>query len=231
MSPKKEDYVKVLFDLGGRTEKIQNKKIADRLGLSPPTVTEMMISLEKIGWLKYTPYKGSILTADGAERAKALIHKHRLWEVFLVNNLGFDIEAVHDEAEILEHSTSTHLATQLEEYLGYPEYCPHGGAIPLGLIDTQEKRTHRLSDVQQRVSVVISRVVNEGKIVAYFKQANLNIGDILQVLEYDSKFDLFYIRNCTQNTTVEVSGTIARYLFVECQNETDADMTETTGSE
>ena len=219
MSPKKEDYVKVLFDLGGRTEKVPNKKIADRLGISPPTVTEMMVSLEKIGWIEYTPYKGSILTADGAEHAKALIHKHRLWEVFLVENLGFDIEAVHDEAEVREHSTSEHLAKQLEKYLGYPEYCPHGGAIPLGLIDTQEKRSHRLSDVHQRAYVVISRVVNESKLVAYFNQANLNIGDLLHVLNYDSKLDLLYIKNCTQDTTVELSGTIAQYLFVECQNE------------
>src|SRR5690625_1061152 len=88
MSPTKEDYLKILFELGGRTEQVPNKEIANRLSISPPTVTEMMNSLVKAGWVVYTPYKGSKLTREGTDYAKKLILKHRLWEVFLVKHLG-----------------------------------------------------------------------------------------------------------------------------------------------
>src|SRR5699024_9750876 len=91
------------------TEQVPNKEIANRLSISPPTVTEMMNSLVKAGWVVYTPYKGSKLTREGTDYAKKLIRKHRLWEVFLVKHLGFNIHEVHPEAELLEHSTSAEL--------------------------------------------------------------------------------------------------------------------------
>lgn len=219
LSPKKEDYIKILFDLGGQREKVKNKKIANLLNISPPTVTEMMIRLEKFGWVKYIPYKGSVLTAEGAKYAKELIHKHRLWEVFLVDKLGFNRASVHDEAEKLEHTTSLDLAVRLNKYLGYPEYCPHGGAIPLELIKKQERQIYQLSDVHQGLSVVISRIVNEKKIVKYFENTHLNIGDEIKIIRYDSKLDLLHLRKPADDMDVEVSGTIAQYLFVKFKNE------------
>src|SRR5699024_12752587 len=128
MSPTKEDYLKILFELGGRTEQVPNKEIANRLSISPPTVTEMMNSLVKAGWVVYTPYKGSKLTREGIDYAKKLIRKHRLWEVVLVKHLGVNLHEVHPEAELLEHSTSAELRNRLEAYLDLPEYGPHGGA-------------------------------------------------------------------------------------------------------
>lgn len=57
---------------------------------------------------------------------------------------------------------------------------------------------------------MVSRIVNEDKIVAWFKQANINIGNVLQILDYDSKLDLFYIMNITRDTAAEVSGMITQ---------------------
>src|SRR5699024_2813617 len=129
MSPTKEDYLKILFELGGRTEQVPNKEIANRLSISPPTVTEMMNSLVKAGWVVYTPYKGSKLTQEGTDYAKMLSRTRLLWEVCLVKHLCFNFNEVHPEAELLDHSTSAELADRLESYLEFPEYCPHGGAI------------------------------------------------------------------------------------------------------
>jgi Mn-dependent transcriptional regulator len=173
-----------------------------------------MNSLVKAGWVEYTPYKGSMLSDAGAEYAKKLIRKHRLWEVFLVDNLGFNIDEVHNEAEVLEHSTSDILADQLEKYLGYPEHCPHGGAIPLELMDTQEKVSTRLSDIKNDDIVSISRILNEDKLVQHFKRANLNINDDIQITDRDKKLDLFYITNHTSGEDTALSRTIAQYLFV-----------------
>lgn len=214
MSPTKEDYLKVLFELGARKNQVPNKEIAERLSISPPTVTEMMNSLVKVGWIEYTPYKGSMLTSAGAEYAKRLIRKHRLWEVFLVENLEFSIDDVHDEAEVLEHSTSDILADRLEKYLNYPQHCPHGGAIPLELMDAQEKISVRLSDVKNDDVVSISRIMNEDKLVQYFKRANLNIKDDILITDRDNTLDLLYLENRTTGENVELSKTIGQYLFV-----------------
>ncbi|WP_020006716.1 metal-dependent transcriptional regulator [Salinicoccus albus] len=215
MSPTKEDYLKILFELGGRTEQVPNKEIANRLGISPPTVTEMMNSLVKAGWVVYTPYKGSKLTPKGTEYAKKLIRKHRLWEVFLVKHLGFDINKVHPEAELLEHSTSTVLADKLETYLNFPEYCPHGGAIPVDSMEAQEVKTLHLPEVEVDTPVKISRIVDDEKLLQYFRNHDLNIGDSIIVTSRDISLDLMTVHHISSKETIQISQTIAQYLFVE----------------
>src|SRR5699024_1258473 len=104
MSPTREDYLKIIYELGGEFSRVSNKDISEKLDISTPTVTEMTNSLVKAVWIEVKPYHGSMLTKEGAAEANRLVHKHRLWEVFLVDKLGFSIEEVHDEAELLEHS-------------------------------------------------------------------------------------------------------------------------------
>ena len=215
MSPTKEDYLKILFELGGRTEQVPNKEIANRLGISPPTVTEMMNSLVKAGWVVYTPYKGSKLTREGTDYAKKLIRKHRLWEVFLVKHLGFNIHEVHPEAELLEHSTSAELANRLEAYLDFPEYCPHGGAISTELMEEQEVRTVHLTEATLGEPVRISRIVDEDKLLQYFENHDLRIGDRVTVTGRDSGLDLLTLNHGTTDKEIQISQTIAQYLFVE----------------
>lgn len=215
MSPTKEDYLKILFELGGRTEQVPNKEIAKRLNISPPTVTEMMNSLVRAGWVVYTPYKGSKLTPGGTDYAKKLIRKHRLWEVFLVKHLGFNINEVHPEAELLEHSTSTALADKLEAYLDFPGYCPHGGAISLERMEEQEVKTVHLTEAVPGEPVCISRIVDEDKLLQYFENHDLKIGDHVKVMERDASLDLITLHHGTTNKEIQISQTVAQYLFVE----------------
>lgn len=215
MSPTKEDYLKILFELGGRTEQVPNKEIANRLSISPPTVTEMMNSLVKAGWVVYTPYKGSKLTREGTDYAKKLIRKHRLWEVFLVKHLGFNINEVHPEAELLEHSTSSALADKLESYLDFPEYCPHGGAISIDMMEVQEVRTVHLTEAGLGKPVRISRIVDEDKLLRYFENHDLKIGDQVKVIDRDASLDLITLHHGTTDKEIQISQTVAQYLFVE----------------
>ncbi|WP_245696538.1 metal-dependent transcriptional regulator [Lacicoccus qingdaonensis] len=214
LSPTKEDYIKVLFELGGRFNRVSNKEVSNRLDISPPTVTEMMNSLVKVEWVEYTPYKGSILTDKGTEYAKEIIRKHRLWEVFLFEKLGFDIEDVHAEAELLEHTTSDDVADKLESYLGYPEYCPHGGAIKIDLMDMQEDYTFTISEAKAGTEVVISRIVDEEKLLKYFKNQHLNIGDRITVTDIDSSIDLITL-TAEEDKEIQISISLGNYLFVE----------------
>lgn len=214
LSPTKEDYIKVLFELGGRFNRVSNKEVSNRLDISPPTVTEMMNSLVKVEWVEYTPYKGSILTDKGTAYAKEIIRKHRLWEVFLVEKLGFDIEDVHPEAELLEHTTSNDVADKLEAYLGYPEYCPHGGAITISQMDVQEDHTITISEAEIGDEVVISRIVDEDKLLKYFKNQHLNIGDRITVTDIDIAIDLITL-TAEEDKEIQISISLGNYLFVE----------------
>lgn len=215
MTPTKEDYIKVLFELGGRFMRVSNKEVSSRLKISPPTVTEMMNSLVKVGWVAYTPYKGSILTDKGTAYAKDIIRKHRLWEVFLVEKMGLDIEDVHAEAELLEHTTSDRVADKLEAYLDYPEYCPHGGAININLMDVQEDHSVTISDTGIGEEVVISRIVDEEKLLEYFKNQHLNIGDHVTVKDIDTTSNLITLAATEQNKEIQISMSLGNYLFVE----------------
>lgn len=215
MSPTKEDYLKILFELGGRTIQVSNKEIANRLGISPPTVTEMMNSLVKVGWVVYTPYKGSTLTDEGTEYAKKLIRKHRLWEVFLVEKLGLDINEVHREAELLEHTTSSIVADRLERFLEYPKYCPHGGAISPELMDVQETETFNLPEINEGETIIISRIVDDKRLLQYFKNHNLDIGDEVTVEVIDKELDLITLKKKESDADIQISMTVGQYLFVE----------------
>lgn len=215
MSPTREDYLKIIYELGGRVTRVPNKEIAKKLDISPPTVTEMMHTLVSIGWIEYVPYRGSMLTETGVEEAKKLIHKHRLWEVFLVEHLKFSLEDVHDEAEVLEHATSDTLANKLYHFLGKPDYCPHGGAISFNKIEEQDNEAIPLPEVGKGVRVKILRHVNEEKLLVYFKNHNLNLLDIIIVKEFDKSLDLLHIYNETNGEDVYISEKTSHYIFVK----------------
>ncbi|MBN2900302.1 MAG: metal-dependent transcriptional regulator, partial [Limosilactobacillus mucosae] len=111
MTPMKEDYLKIIFELGGGYKKVSNKEISLGLGIAAGSVTEMITKLTEEGLVSHEPYDGIALTPEGIKHAAELVRKHRLWETFLVNDLHYSMTDVHPEAEILEHNTSDRLAT------------------------------------------------------------------------------------------------------------------------
>lgn len=130
LTPQKEDYLKAIYELGGESKLINNKDIGQVLAVSAASVTEMSAKLLKEGYITHIPYQGVQLSKKGMQVASRMIRKHRLWEVFLVECLGFSWDAVHEEAERLEHHSSEELMDRLERFLGYPKTDPHGGIIP-----------------------------------------------------------------------------------------------------
>ena len=130
MTPYKEDYLKEIYKMGGENQVISNKQIAQRLGIKPASVTEMINKLKTEDYVSYEPYKGIKLTEKGVKKASFLLRSHRLWEVFLKDYLKYEESKIHDAAEELEHVTPQDLLEKLDEYLNYPEHCPHGSVIP-----------------------------------------------------------------------------------------------------
>jgi DtxR family Mn-dependent transcriptional regulator len=105
-------------------------QLADRLTISPVSVNDMCRKLQDQGLVIYRPYKGALLTKEGQRYAYYILRRHRLWEVFLVEKLGFDYDEAHASACHLEHSTSDRVADRLDGFLSYPTVNPEGEPIP-----------------------------------------------------------------------------------------------------
>ncbi|MEG3015177.1 MULTISPECIES: metal-dependent transcriptional regulator [Carnobacterium] len=183
MTPNKEDYLKIIFELGGAHAKINNKQIVTGLNVSAASVSEMMSKLLKDGYVEHTPYQGVQLTDAGLLKAGILIRKHRLWEVFLVEHLGYSWNQVHDEAEVLEHVTSGTLADRLENYLEFPEICPHGGVIPDKDGTIVEQTLPTLIEAKVNEMIELKRVLDDRELLDYLVAAGLKIGDRCSVYE------------------------------------------------
>ncbi len=128
-SPRIEEYLEYIYKLQEMHESATTSKLAERLELSPSSVSEMLKQLEQKGLVKYAE-KGVVLTKEGELKAKKVIRKHRLSERLLTDILGFKWDKVHEEACRLEHDISPEMEEKIEEKLGNPKTCPHGYPIP-----------------------------------------------------------------------------------------------------
>src|SRR5438309_980413 len=125
-----EDYLKALYHLHGDTRPVPTRELAQRLGISSPSVSEMVGRLVTQGLVEHDRYRGQQLTKEGRKVALELVRHHRLLEMFLVQVLGYSWDEVHEEAERLEHVISERMEQRIFDLLGRPELDPHGHAIP-----------------------------------------------------------------------------------------------------
>jgi DtxR family Mn-dependent transcriptional regulator len=125
-----QDYLKALYHLHGDQRPVPTRDLAQRLGISSPSVSEMVGRLSAQGLVVHDRYRGQQLTREGRKVALELVRHHRLLEMFLVQILGYSWDEVHEEAERLEHVISERMEARIFELLGRPELDPHGHAIP-----------------------------------------------------------------------------------------------------
>lgn len=126
-----ENYLKAIYRLSqDKGLKITPKAIADALNNNPASVVDMIRKLADKQLIAYDKKKGASLTIQGQKNAVLIVRRHRLWEVFLLEKLGYEWDEIHDIAEDLEHIKDATLADRLDKFLGFPEYDPHGDPIP-----------------------------------------------------------------------------------------------------
>ena len=130
LSPSQENYLKAIYKLQEDDGIATNQALAAMVEATPASVTNMLRKLTDTGYVEYEAYQGATLTSAGRNQAVALVRKHRLWEVFLVDKLQYDWDAVHALAEELEHIGGDELINRLDAFLGHPGYDPHGDPIP-----------------------------------------------------------------------------------------------------
>lgn len=130
LSPAMEDYLKSIFRLEERQQRVTTQALAERLDVAPASVTSMVKRLAERGLLSHERYHGVELTEAGRRVAQEMIRHHRLLELYLTQALGFDEDQVHAEAERLEHFISEQFEDRIDQILGRPTCDPHGSPIP-----------------------------------------------------------------------------------------------------
>ena len=213
MTPNKEDYLKCIYEIGTEVEKISNKEIASRMQVSPPAVTEMIKRMVSEGLLVKDKTHGYLLTDLGSQLVSDLYRKHRLIEVFLLKNLGYTTEEVHEEAEVLEHTVSEHFIDKLDHMLGNPKTCPHGGTIPPKGQLLIEAYQDRLSDVSEPGTYRLRRVQDNFELLNFLDQIQLTIGDDILFKDYDDYTGLYHL--AIHGQEISINQVIAQQLYIE----------------
>lgn len=126
-----ENYLKCIYHLEQNGERVFTSSLAKKLNIAPASVTEMLQRLSNQGLLLYQKYYGVKLKEKGKLEALKIIRKHRLWEMFLVEHLGFKPDEIHDEAEEFEHIMTDKMEAKIDKLLNYPKLDPHGAPIPI----------------------------------------------------------------------------------------------------
>ena len=209
-----EDYIKNIYTLQKSGELVTTSALAERMQLSDPSVTDMIKRLSGKGYVRHAPYRGAELTAAGKAVAMKIVRRHRLWEMFLVQHLGYTWDQIHDEAERLEHVTSELLETKLDEALGFPLADPHGDPIPSadGTMDQIEYVS--LADYDAGARVRVLRVSDRDPLILqHAAQLGLGLGTVLSIDE-KRPFD-GSMRLRVGGTHHYVSRVVAQAIFVE----------------
>ena len=158
-----QEYLEAIYRLGGQDTPVPIAALAKRLEISVVSANEMVRRLQEQDLLRYTPYHGVLLQQDGLCEALAILRRHRLWERFLTDKLGFSWDAVHEEACRLEHAASDQVTERLAEWLGDPEECPHGHPVPQpGCVLEPESDAVCLAELQAGQEGTVAYVTSEG---------------------------------------------------------------------
>ncbi|MDO4903615.1 MAG: metal-dependent transcriptional regulator [Limosilactobacillus sp.] len=215
MTPMKEDYLKIIFELGGSHKKVSNKEISLGLGIAAGSVTEMISKLSDEGLVIHEPYAGISLTEKGRTLAAELVRKHRLWETFLVDKLGYNFSDVHSEAEVLEHQTSDKLENSLDEFLGHPEHCPHGGVIPTAEGKFKDVSHRLLADAKDGEEVELERFLDNHDLLTYLEELSLRPDDKIKVVRHEPFEGPIVITKDGDDKEINVSYKAAHNIFIK----------------
>ncbi len=181
-----EDFLKAIFHLQRQTDRVSTNALADALNISAPAVTDMAQRLVDEGTVDYLKYRGVRLTDEGERVALKMLRRHRLIEAYLVEDLGYQLHEVHDEAEALEHTVSDRFVEAIARKLGNPPYDPHGDPIPNrdGLMPQRDLQP--LSELPTRAPARIRRfIMDDPRMLQETQKRGLMLGNQLEVLARD----------------------------------------------
>lgn len=206
----RDDYISAIYELIEKKEIATNKKISEILGVKAASVSEMLKKLVEEGEV-YTENKSILLTETGKMRARALLTKHRLWELFLVEYLGYSWQDVHEDAKALEYVTSNGLKDRLNEFLNKPMHCPHGNEIYENHPETDKLK--KLSEVSKGISCRLHKVEDDRDLIEYLEEKKIALGDEFVVKDIDDFDDSILVSSTSEDK--HIAGKAAVRMMVE----------------
>ena len=211
-----ENYLKAIYRLSQRSSrKITPTAIAEAMSVNAASVVDMIKKLSEKKLISYDKIRGAKLTDKGTKIALGVVRNHRLWEVFLLEKLGYSWDVVHEIAEQLEHIKHPELTDRLNKYLGYPQYDPHGDPIPKPNGKMPDTVKTLLSEIKVgKTCRVIAVKDTSSAFLQYLLQLSVNIGTKIKVLE-KIPFDGSMTIQIGRDTKTAVSQKFAENLLVD----------------
>jgi DtxR family transcriptional regulator, Mn-dependent transcriptional regulator len=177
-----QDYLKEIYKLEASGRRVSTSALAGQLGVSAPSVTAMLKKLATLGLVEHERYHGARLTPKGERVALEVIRHHRLLEQYLSQTLGLPIDALHNEADRLEHALSEELEAHIDRQLGYPTRDPHGDPIPGPDLKIVTTKATPLSTLAPGAKAVVTRVPDgDGELLRYLDKLRLTPGNRVEV--------------------------------------------------
>ncbi len=215
-----EDYAKAIYALQtrGGGAPVSTNALAERLELTPGSVSAMVKRLGELGLVTHVPYRGASLTEAGRRVALEVIRHHRLLELYLVESLGLPWDEVHEEAEVLEHVLSEHLEQVIADKLGHPTHDPHGDPIPgpdLVLTEPSTRSLESLSPGERGTFVRVSDA--DPEMLRYLAERGIAPGGRFEVVERQPFGGPLFVR--FGDTVHPLGGELARAMRVELERE------------
>lgn len=213
-SESEENYIKSIYTLQAKTEKVNTNSLAAHLNTTAASVTDMLKKLKSKKLLEYKRYYGFRLNEAGNKEALKIIRRHRLWEFFLVSKLGMEWDKVHAIAEELEHVSSIDLIKKLDQYLGQPKVDPHGDPIPneKGVMPVLNQMP--LNNFPLGKNGIVSSVSNQtNEMMKMLNHYGIGIGSrirALKVFEFDGSLQV----KISKQPAFTISGLVAQNIFV-----------------
>jgi DtxR family Mn-dependent transcriptional regulator len=212
-----QDYLKAIYELSRSYHIASTTALADKLGISPASVTGMIQRLASSTppLVNYRKHRGVTLTKPGERAALEVIRHHRLLETYLVENLGYSWDEVHAEAERLEHVISEEFESRIAEKLGNPIRDPHGEPIPTSDLKMPDDSSVTLNDLRPEQQARVSRVnAEDPRFLRYAKGLGLVPGAEIRVTRY-SEYDQNLSVEINRQEAIVLGNPITNRIYVE----------------
>jgi DtxR family transcriptional regulator, Mn-dependent transcriptional regulator len=169
-----QDYLKEIYKIQAAGGGATTTAIARSMGVAPSSATSMVKKLAALGLVEHAPYRGIELSDAGTKIALEVIRHHRLLEQYLAETLGLGIDAVHAEADRLEHALSEELEARIDEQLGYPTHDPHGDPIPDAGLNVDRSQLRSLDALEPGEEATVRRVPDgDAELLRYLAELTL----------------------------------------------------------
>lgn len=210
-----ENYLKTIYKLQEQNgDTVANSDLAKAMEVHSASVTDMLKKMSRKKLINYEKSKGFRLTEKGKQIALNIIRKHRLWEVFLLEKLGFGWDEVHEIAEQLEHIQSESLINRLDTYLGHPKADPHGDPIPNANGVLVKSKSILLSELKKDQSGKFTGVIDHSPaFLSYLDKIGIALGDTIKIKNIEA-FDNSITLQLRGKTELVVSLKVANSLLV-----------------